>query len=268
MFNPLKESVLGTQFATSLMTVELFIADYVNVEYVVYTLPDYESDMASFFTMFAPRATYRFLHMNRNEDAEFAASIKTASDVDRICIRRFLMDHRDLPAKNNRLFLGTDVYFLRIPDEILEFAWGGERSPVIYAQDTYTFAGEPYRLTYWRGAMLPGLLGDCYGVPGGKRLSVESIIGCLRMIDTWPTAVRYKPIPFTGDWPYACEQQATAILLSQFDARALPLHLYCHLQASSIAVMVHGKHPEPIIGLFPEQIQKLMLEKLAFINKS
>jgi hypothetical protein len=72
-------------------------------------------------------------------------------------------------------------------------------------------------------------LGDFYCLAPGVSLSREAIVACLRTIDSWPPLDRWNPPLINEAYAHACEQQAAAILLADFEARQLPTEGYVHV---------------------------------------
>lgn len=219
------------ELAHSLAGVQLHVAPYAPARVIVYTSPAAEPSVRRLLAR--TELAHELLVLDPGADAAFAeaqafaASIATATPVDRICIARMLTDFRLLPADGHRLLLGADVVFLDVPDELLEFAWQQRpRAGVAYAVDTVTFGGRRYRLRYWRGQLLDGLLGDLYCLAPGVSVPAEAVRGALRVIDSWPVERRYDPA-IDPSW-ITCEQQAAAMVLAPFGGQELPPERYSH----------------------------------------
>ena len=154
-----------------------------------------------------------------------------------------LADFRELPANVFRLFLGTDCYFFAPPKEIIAFVRNPDQPyKVLYAIDGSTF-NKLYSLRYYSGNILNGLLGDCYCVAPEIFLERETIMSCLKLIDSWPPLGRWVPDLPGPKRVHACEQQAASILLAQFTARKLPHPRYSHFFMHPKTIFLHMRRP-------------------------
>lgn len=197
--------------------------------------------------------------MDNDDDIEFANSIRYCDPVDRICIRRMFLDFRCLPPDRFRLLLGTDIYVLKVPQEVICNTYS--HSPyydVLYLANPLVFNGQLYGLRYWYGSLLPGLVGDFYLLSPKIQISRDSIISALKIIDSWPPLKRYKP-----DLPKqfrnlvnTCEQQAASIILGQWHGLALPPERYAHYFSKPTTAVLHGKKPWLMPKKIPEHLFK------------
>lgn len=247
------------QLTFAMTTMKRFILPYLDAELVVYTLQRHQPDLARMAEYL--ELPFQIVAIDADADrwrevSDFANSIQHCSEVDRICIVRMLTDFHLLPPDSCRLLVDTDFYFLRPPDELLQFCWaGGEAgTKVLFATDNYTFGGHHYELPFFSGPILNGLIGALYCMAPGVHLSQGAIQGCLRLIDHWPPVrERYKPI---YQFVHACEQQAAAIMLAPFGGRALPRDRYSHVRAFSTTVAVHGIDPVHIYPMLPPDVME------------
>lgn len=169
-----------------------------------------------------------------------------------------LADFRELPSDNFRLLLGIDCYFFSPPHELIAFTWSNTpKFKLIYAVDNYTFSGKLYSVPYWRANVLAGLLGDFYCLAPGVSGSRSSIVGCLKLIDDFPSSDRLMA---GSGVTHACEQIAAAILLAQFPSRALSDSLYVHWAYKPGCVMLHGKNPDNLLSVMPSELAKKLVE--------
>lgn len=251
------------ELALSLTTLDAYVGPYIPMRVIIYTLERFKPYLTRLCSSF--RFEHRVVALDRDHpdlyarNTEFAATIKNCLPVDRICINRMLCDFELLPADTHRLLIGTDIFFLDVPQEVLAFVWSEDpKEKVLYAFDNTTFGGVKYKLTHYRPPILEGLLGDFYCLAPGVRLRRDSIIGCLRMIDAWPTTPnRYQP-PFL-DVVNACEQQATAILLQQFGGITLPQERYSHWHYTpSVAVLHTHDVSKAVTNSKPEVIERYL----------
>jgi tetratricopeptide (TPR) repeat protein len=260
LFDPLNDIGRGIQLSCSLLSLKLYLFPYVPYHLVFYTAPKLCSSIRAICTCLdIPASTYSFIYLNDEEDRKFSEDIHQATPTDRICIRRMLADFRELPSDNFRLLLGSDCYFFSPPHELIAFAWSSTaKFKVIYAVDNFTFSEKLYSVPYWQANVLAGLLGDFYCLAPGVSLSRASIVGCLKLIDNWPSSGRLIP----GDRfvAHACEQIAAAILLAQFPSRALPDSLYVHWVYKPGCVMLHGKNPDNLLSVMPSELAKKLVE--------
>jgi hypothetical protein len=226
------------ELALSAAGVRAFVAPHVPIQPVVYTLPEHQDVHQRLFAALGLGA--RVVVLEDPQAAAFADSIEHCLPVDRICIRRMLADFTLLPTDHHRLLVGTDCFFLAPPEEVLSHArTDAPAAKVLYAVDNLTWDGERYRLRFWDGPILPGLLGDFYCLAPGVSLSTDAIVGALRLIDSWPTDVTRWSHPTGNVQPRACEQQAAAMLLAAYPASELPPERYPHYKHLPGAVMVH-----------------------------
>lgn len=103
------------------------------------------------------------------------------------------------PTDQHRLLIGCDIFFLKVPQEVLAFTWQPDKqAKVLYMADVNSFAGALYKLRYYKPPILEGLLGDFYCLAPGVRLAEDAIRGCLKMIDDWPANIhRWEPMAKT-----------------------------------------------------------------------
>ena len=223
------------ELTLSLITLERFVCNFINVEVIIYTLSQYQKSIEKLISYFSLRFRIIVLDIDLPEkyaeNREFANSLSNMSDVDRLCVMRMLTDFYILDNNAYRLLIGTDIFFLDCPQELLSFVWGGganRDAKVLYMRDMYTFAGKEYKIRYFHPPILNGLLGDFYCLAPGVSLEQEAIKGCLKMIETWPVIPsRFDPpLPENVTTP---EQHAAAILLYPFGGEALPSDRYSHI---------------------------------------
>jgi hypothetical protein len=219
-----------SELVCSLTSLKLYVAPFIKLQVVIYTLTEFMPRISQILSSFG-FAEHSVLDMTHAEDERFAETVRHCSAVDRICIRRMLADFSLLPSDQFRLLLGTDIIFLRPPEELISFVKNPDREKVLYMVDNLTFGENLYRLTYHSGNILAGLLGDFYCLAPGVSIAREAIQSCLHTIDSWPPAARWRPHPngMPLDYAHACEQQAAAILLADFPATQLPTSSYRHV---------------------------------------
>jgi len=75
-------------------------------------------------------------------------------------VRRTLADDALLPVDRGRLLLGTDVVFLRRPDEFLQRATRLLPHQALYMADGATWGGKLYTMAGYAGPQCPGLMAD------------------------------------------------------------------------------------------------------------
>jgi|GEM_PF-2472387 len=248
--NP-KDKERMAQLVFSLMTLRDFVLPYVNYQIVIYTTEDFKDRLQEIFYLLEI-AKFELILLDNQNDIDFSESINRCSLVDRICIRRMLADFRELPTNSFRLLLGNDIYFLSIPHEIISYTWNFDpETKVLYMIDDFFFRTKPYRLTYYRGNILEGLLGDFYCLAPGIELSRDSIKSALKIIDGWPPYRRWEPeLPRNmTKVVHACEQQAAAMLLGNFPAKCLPKSFFNNCVASKKCVVLHSGQPWRNIAL-------------------
>ncbi len=239
------------EFCLSAASVKHFLAPYVDLSIVLYTLPEYAESVQRVLNQLDLRHEIELL--DNVEDAQFADSIEHCQPIDRICIRRMLQDFRALDDDSFRLLMGTDCFLLGVPDEVISFTWNPRRERmVLYAQDVTTFGGVPYKLRYWRGRLLDGLLNDFYCLGPGVTLQPDAIRKCLRLIDRWPPTGRFDP-PYDGP-VHACEQMAAAMMLAQYNSEPLRPDRYSHMSISLDTVMVHTHDLDELSPCVPDEL--------------
>lgn len=245
-FFPVSRSESGcVELLLSLVTLENKVLPYLDLQVVLYTSSLYRASYVELLCQFS--FTARVIALDVEFATEYtrwesiAAGIQHKAEVDRRCIVRMLADFHILPRDSFRLLIGTDIFFLDVPQELLSFVW--QRNPqekVRYMVDHYSFAGVPYQLRYFHPSIFEGLVGDFYCMAPGVQLEESAISGCLKMIDDWPLdPPRWKPAPLRSD-THACEQQAAAILLEPFGGQPLPAQRYSHMLKSSALAVLHG----------------------------
>merc|ERR1719321_2240956 len=89
--------------------------------------------------------------------------------INLVSVRRMLADVH-LPATEDRLFLGSDISFLKRPDDFLEKI---QQHKVVYMVDQNTWAGQYYKVTAYEGPQCAGLLGDLFYVGAGVQILEE-----------------------------------------------------------------------------------------------
>lgn len=242
------------ELTLSLITLKNFVFKFTDVEIVFYTLSQYHKAIERLMSYFTFNFKIIVLDVDFSEkyakNREFANSLSNLTDVDRSCVVRMLTDFDVLDKNTYRLLIGTDIFFLKCPQELLSFVWSGDAkrdSKVIYMMDVNTFAGQRYKLRYYNPPILNGLLGDFYCLAPGVSLSQDAIKGCLKMIDDWPVSPsRYDPaINETWTTP---EQQAAAILLYPFGGEALSPDRYSHwIYKESLAAIHYHYYIQQIL---------------------
>jgi hypothetical protein len=241
----------------SLLTLEQHVAPYIDLRVVIYTLAVYRDGLQRLSSHF------KFPFSIVALDIEFAAkyaewsavanSIQHALPVDRLCVVRMFADFHILPVHEHRLMIGCDVFFLKVPQELLAFVWRARKTyKVLYLSDVYSFAGVPYRLRYYHPPILEGLVGDFYCLAPEVHLHENAIHGCLKMIDDWPTVPgRWDP-PLSSTMVHACEQQAAAILLQPFKGESLPVERYANNFENRGLTVFHGHATKFVVRLLDE----------------
>jgi hypothetical protein len=221
------------ELALSLLTVELFLSPYIDTKIVIYTLSQYKPSFERLCLNYKVDIDVIDIDVRLGdrhiENANFAGSIVNSSEVDRICVVRMLTDFEILDKTAYRLLIGSDVFFLSVPQDVLSYVWGpSPDKKVLFMQDLYTFSGAEYSIRYYNPPILKSLLGDFYCLAPGVELRRDAITGCMKMIDAWPTVPsRYDPPIDSATTP---EQHAAAILLYPFGGQALPSNRYSHVR--------------------------------------
>ena len=241
------------ELGLSLVTLEQKLSPYLSLCVVIYTLSAYKQ---SYLDLCARCAfSSQVIALDEEHAADFArwqaiaSKIRNKTAADQHCIVRMLADFRLLPSDAHRLLIGCDVFFLDVPQELLRFVWNeNKKGGVLYLTDAYSFAGVPYRLRYYHPPILDGLLGDFYCLAPGVHLTEESIHGCLKMIDAWPTGPKRWEPELAYDGTHACEQQAAAILLQPFGGEPLPTERYSHITQHSGMAVLHSHGFEDVLG--------------------
>lgn len=254
----IQDKVRMAEFIFSLVSVKHYLLPFIECEFYIYC-SRLNQDRVSFVMSYLDIKPVQFLVMDDEQDIEFAGSIRYCTSVDRICIRRMLFDFRSLPQDRFRLLIGTDIYFFKIPDEIICRNYGNDgKYDVPYLADTTTFRGELYRLRFWHGSLLPGLLGDFYLLPPRLQIDRSAIISALRIIDSWSPLKRYLPELPKGlrNNVHSCEQQATSIVLGQWQGYALPPDRYMHYLPKPTMAVLHGKRPWVMPKKVPDALFK------------
>ena len=250
------------ELVCSLTSIKLYVQPHWPVRIVLYTLPQHRARLSGILECLG-FSDFLVLDVIDPEDQAFADSIVHGTAIDRFCVRRMLTDFRVLPVDSFRLLLGTDCYFFRPPSELFAFLSQACDAQVLYMVDNLTFAGELYRLRYFDGKILNGLLGDCYCLGPSVTLDGSAIRACLRMIESWPPQRRWVPdCPDLNGLVHACEQQAAAILLAQFPARQLPASAYHHLIPRAGCTLVHAHAPWTLMqrSCMPRPLQDATLQ--------
>lgn len=88
-------------------------------------------------------------------------------------VRRTLADDALLPSEHGRLLLGTDIVFLRRPDEFLQRATHLLPHQALYMADGATWGGELYTMAGYTGPQCPGLVGDFIFLSPNTRVSAS-----------------------------------------------------------------------------------------------
>jgi hypothetical protein len=241
------------ELVCSLLSLKLYLLPYVEHEIVCYTEEAYLKRLEQIFSLIGI-SSFHFILLNDKEDFEFSQSLKYASPVDRICVRRMLKDFRELSSENFRLLMGNDCYFFSKPNNIFDFMEEDYTNSVMYMIDNLTFLGMPYHLRYSETNILRGLLGDFYCLSPNVSLCIESIMSYLRTIDSWPPLRRWRPdLPkFMSNKTHACEQQCAAILLAKYKSFQLPSSTYNHLIPKVNCVLLHSH--APWLNIFLEEM--------------
>ena len=242
------------ELVLSLVTLERQLFRYTSLTVVVYTLSAYKQSYVDLCAKFAFPS--QVMALDQEYAPQFArwqaiaAEIQHKTTADRHCIVRMLADFHILPTDAHRLLIGCDVFFLDVPQEVLRFLWSEKKeAAVLYLTDVYSFAGIRYRLPYYHPPILEGLLGDFYCLAPGVHLTEESIHGCLKMIDAWPTGSKRWDPELAYDGTHACEQQAAAILLQCFGGEPLPTERYSHVARLPGTAVLHTHEYEDILRM-------------------
>lgn len=240
------------EFAFSLLSLKKNVAAYIPCHIVIYTASEFRPRLQWLMEL-TGHENVSFVGLRTTQTERLAGALQNLTAIDRICVMRLLTDFTRLDtltdSRSPRLLVGTDIYFLRPPVEVLKFVSNGrtrEREPtVLYMIDNFNFRGLPYRLRYWSGQLIPGLLGDFYCVDPGVRLEGAEIEKTLRIIDEWPRADRWVPRPPRGmkDLVHACDQQAASILLARYRSQQLPSKRYQHWAPNGQTDVLHGITP-------------------------
>lgn len=253
-FEPSSDNLYYRELALSLVTLQHFVAAYADVSVVLYVKSKHKEKFAKLISLFdfecelvAPEEGPHFA-----ADYQFAQSVTHCEEVDRICIRRMLTDFRDLNINDHRLLLGSDVFFLAIPDDLLQFYWSysGENR-ILYMADTTNFRGSPYKLRFFNAPILEGLLGDFYLLAPGVSLAEKSIKQCLRLIDSWPVS-QSRYVPGIDYRSTQSEQQAASILLQPFGGKMLAPERYSHSLIGPDSIVVHTHALNDVIPRLPQ----------------
>ena len=255
-FSPLPGDGKVRELLVSLATIEFYVLPYVDLTIVLYCRSDDEAAYSRLLNAFQFNWRLHKLEDGTQavSDLAFAQSLVHCEAVDRLCVLRMINDFRVLDPKAHRLLLGTDVFFLGVPDELLKFSWTDHPVlKVLYMVDTSTFRGDPYRLRYYTGEILEGLLGDFYCLAPGVGLRQDAIRGCLRMVDEWP-AEPSRYVPAVDFRSTQCEQQAAAILLHQFGGEALKPSRYGHIAIGPGSVVVHTHDLGAVLARLPQVV--------------
>jgi hypothetical protein len=218
------------ELVCSMVSLKLYVEPVAPVHLYIYTLDRFKSRLTEVVGSIGVSA-YTVVDIANPTDVAFADTIKHCTAVDRFCIRRMLSDFSLLPTDQFRLLLGTDVFFYRTPQALVEFIQSQQTAAVVYMVDDYSFDSQLYKLRYYAHPILQGLLGDFYCLAPGVELSRDAVTSCLNMIDAWQPKFRWDPQPpgMHEDFVHACEQQAAAILLARFQNTQLPSSHYRHI---------------------------------------
>ncbi len=224
---------IAIELLLSVASLEQQVSRYAKITLVFYTLSAHKQNYLDLCSMFSFPSRVIALDEEYASELtrweEIANEIKHKTQTDHRCIVRMLADFHILPADQDRLLIGCDIFFLDVPQELLAFIWNPvKQAKVLYMTDVNSFAGSLYKLRYYKPPILEGLLGDFYCLAPGVHLSEDAISGCLKMIDDWPTGPeRWDPTP-PLEGTHACEQQAAAILLQPFGGQVLSPLRYSH----------------------------------------
>lgn len=259
---------IAIELLLSVTTLEEQVSRYANITLVFYTLSAYKQSYLDLCAMFSFPSRVIALdeeyatELTRWE--EIANEIKHKTNTDHRCIIRMLADFHILPTDQHRLLIGCDIFFLKVPQEVLAFIWNPDKqAKVLYMADVNSFAGALYKLRYYKPSILEGLLGDFYCLAPGVRLTEEAIRGCLKMIDDWPANIhRWEPTAKL-DGTHACEQQAAAILLQPFGGQLLPVGRYSHVTVLSDLAVIHTHSISNITVILDDKVKARAKELLA-----
>ncbi|WP_263373092.1 hypothetical protein [Granulicella aggregans] len=259
---------IAIELLLSVTTLEEQVSRYANITLVFYTLSAYKQNYLDLCAMFSFPSRVIALDEEYASELtrweEIANEIKHKTKTDHRCIIRMFADFHILPPDQHRLLIGCDIFFLKVPQEVLAFTWNpNKQAKVLYMADMFSFGGTLYKLRHYKPPILEGLLGDFYCLAPGVHLTEEAIKGCLRMIDDWPGgAHRWDPIPRFDD-AHACEQQAAAILLHPFGGQLLPAGRYSHNTILDELAVIHTHSISNITVLLADKMKARARELVA-----
>jgi len=181
------EKTLLPQLTSSMFLVEEFLAPSLPVKYTIYTSSLSDEPLKNMLNKVFPEIMPRISFLNLDEDPN--DKIRMAAykglhldNVNLASVRRMLADVH-LPSTEGRLFLGTDISFLKRPDDFLEKI---QQHEVVYMIDQFTFHGQAYKVTAYDGPQCEGLLGDLFYVAAGIQIPEEEAHHALKFYADLP----------------------------------------------------------------------------------